>query len=67
MVRCPYCDFEGEFKLLKTWKYVAWDVYFYECPKCGKRFRYQIDPSGRRKSFVMKLRGYVSVRKSPRP
>lgn len=21
VVKCPYCGFEGEFKLLKTWKY----------------------------------------------
>ena len=26
MVRCPYCGFEGEFKLLKTWRYRWWNV-----------------------------------------
>jgi hypothetical protein len=31
MVRCPYCGFGGEPKLLKTWKYAGWDVYFYQC------------------------------------
>jgi hypothetical protein len=58
--RCPYCGFEGEFKLLKTWKYAAWDVYFYGCPKCYGRFRWQVDPKGRWRSFVMK----VGARKS---
>ena len=55
MVKCPYCDFEGEFKLLETWKYKWWNVYFYECSKCGRRFRYQIDPEGRRKSYVIRV------------
>ena len=57
--KCPYCSFEGEFKLLKTWRYRWWDVYFYECPKCGGRFRWQVDPEGRRKSYVLKVGVYV--------
>ena len=49
MTKCPYCGYEGEFKLLKTWRYRWWDVYFYECPKCNGRFRYQVDPKGTKK------------------
>jgi DNA-directed RNA polymerase subunit RPC12/RpoP len=55
-VRCPYCGFEDEFKLLKTWKYSWWNVYLYECPKCGGRFRYQVDPEGKRKNFILRVR-----------
>jgi len=54
MVKCPYCDYEDEFKLLKMWKYSFWDVYYYECPKCSKRFRWQVDPSGRHKSYIIR-------------
>jgi len=55
MVKCPYCGYEGNFKSKKKWRYRWWDVYLYECPKCGRGFRYQTDPSGQRKSFVMRL------------
>ena len=54
VVKCPYCGYEGEFKLLKTWKYRWWNVYLYECPRCGGRFRYQVDPEGKRRSFIIK-------------
>jgi len=59
MVKCPYCGYEGELKLLKTWKYKWWNVYFYECPKCGGRFRWQIDPIGKDKSHIIRLRVYA--------
>jgi DNA-directed RNA polymerase subunit RPC12/RpoP len=55
MVKCPYCGFEGEFKSLKTWKYSFWNVYLYVCPKCGGRFRWQVDPSGKHKSYVIRV------------
>jgi len=59
VVKCPYCGFEGEFKLLKTWKYRWWNVYFYECPNCCGRFRYQVDPAGKYKNYVMRLGVYA--------
>jgi predicted nucleic-acid-binding Zn-ribbon protein len=62
VVKCPYCGYGGEFKLLKTWKYRWWNTYFYECPKCGGRFRHQVDPTGKYKSYIMRVaagRGYV--------
>jgi len=55
VVKCPYCGYEGEHKLLKTWKYSWWDVYFYQCPKCSGKFRYQVDPQGRYKSYVIRV------------
>jgi len=64
VVKCPYCGFDGESKLLKTWKYAGWDVYFYQCSKCGKKFRWQVDPTGMKKSYVMKLGAYTKGSKS---
>jgi hypothetical protein len=55
VIKCPYCSFGGGFKTLKTWKYKWWNVYFYECPSCNGKFRYQLDPEGKRKEFVMKV------------
>jgi hypothetical protein len=54
VVKYLYYEYENEFKLLKTWRYSWWNVYFYECPKCGGGFRYQVDPESRRKSFIIK-------------
>ena len=55
VVKCPYCEYEGGFKLLKTWRYRWWNVYLYECPRCKGRFRWQVDPEGKRKSYVMRI------------
>jgi len=33
VVRCPYCGYEGERRLLKTWRYRVWEVHYYECPR----------------------------------
>jgi DNA-directed RNA polymerase subunit RPC12/RpoP len=54
-LKCPHCGFEGEFKQLKMWKYSWWNVYLYQCPKCGRQFRYQVDPEGKRKSYVLRI------------
>jgi len=55
MIKCPFCDHKGEHILLKRWKYGLWDVYFYQCPKCGGKFRFQVDPEGKRKSYIMRV------------
>ena len=61
-LRCPYCGFVGKFRLLKTWKYRIWDVYFYECPKCGGRFNHYIGVTseGERSEFVIRIRSRTS-------
>jgi len=41
---------------LKTWRYRAWDVHYYECPRCAGRFGFYLDPSGRCRSFIVKFR-----------
>jgi len=56
VAKCPHCGYEGEHMLLKTWKYRVWDVY-YQCLKCGDRFRYQVDLQGKYKSFVIRVCG----------
>ena len=55
VVKCHYCGFEGELKLLKTWRYRWWNVYFYECSKCDSKFRYQVDPRSKYKSYIMRV------------
>jgi hypothetical protein len=56
-VRRPYRGFEDEFKLLKTWRYSRWNVYLYEyeCSKCDGRFRWQVDPAGVKKRYVIRV------------
>jgi hypothetical protein len=36
-VRCPYCGYGGEHRLLKTWRYGAWEVHYHEYPRYGGR------------------------------
>ena len=55
MVKCPYCGYEGEHVLLKTWRYSWWGVYLYQCPKCGGKFRYQVDPEDKRKNYIIRI------------
>jgi uncharacterized Zn finger protein len=66
VIKCHYCGYEGEFKLIKTWKYSWWSVYFYECLKCGGNFRYQVDPRSKYKSYIMRvgIRGTKLVKDS---
>jgi hypothetical protein len=42
----------------------VWEVYYYECPRCGGRFRWQVDPTGRYRSYVMRvgIRGDKSIK-----
>jgi uncharacterized C2H2 Zn-finger protein len=40
VVKCPYCGYEGEFKLLKTWKFRFYDVKRLQCPRCNNVFNY---------------------------
>jgi len=54
-LKCPYCGFKEELKLLKTWEYSWWNVYLYQCSKCSRQFRYQVDPEGKRKSYVLRI------------
>jgi predicted RNA-binding Zn-ribbon protein involved in translation (DUF1610 family) len=55
VAKCPRCGFEGELKLLKTWRFRWWNVYYYQCPKCSGRFRWHVDPERKRESFVVRV------------
>lgn len=62
MIKCPYCGFSGEHKLLKTWRYSWWNVYLYECSQCHSKFRYNVDPTGKKKNFIMRIgRKHVTI------
>jgi uncharacterized Zn finger protein len=59
MIKCPYCGYEGEFTLLKTWKYRWWDVKMVRCPRCGGVFNYYygISPKNRQiLEFTIKIK-----------
>jgi len=57
MVKCPYCGFEGEFKLLRAWKFKYYTVYYYECFNCRKLFRYYtgLSPRGKKSDFIIRV------------
>lgn len=58
MVKCPYCGYEGEFRVLKTWKFRFYEAKRMECPKCHGVFNhYQgVSPKGRKSEFVIKVK-----------
>ena len=60
MVKCPYCSFESEFRLLKTWKFRFYDVKRLQCPGCNGVFNHHrgVSPrTGEVSEFVIKGRG----------
>jgi transposase-like protein len=56
MVKCPYCGYEGEFKVLKTWRFRFYDVKRLQCPKCGGKFNYYygVSSQGKTSGFVIR-------------
>jgi hypothetical protein len=51
-VRCPYCGYEGEFGLIKNWRYRWWNAYFYECSQYNTCFACYVVPDVERKGFI---------------
>jgi uncharacterized Zn finger protein len=64
LIKCPYCSFEGEFKVLKTWKFRFYDVKMLRCLKCNGIFNYYygVSPRGKVSEFVIRIN--PRVRKS---
>jgi len=58
VVRCPYCGYEGEHRLLKTWRFGFYDVRMLECPRCGGKFNHYVGVTskGRHSEFVIRIR-----------
>ena len=56
-IKCPYCGFEGEFKVLKTWKFRFYDVERLECPNCKGIFNhyYGASPRGKKSEFIIRV------------
>jgi len=62
LVKCPYCGYEGEFKILKSWKFRFYEVKRLECPKCHGIFNhyYGVTPKGKKLSeFVIRIKPKV--------
>ena len=59
MVKCPFCNYEGEFKLLKQWKFRFYDVKMFQCLKCNRVFNYYYGVSprtGKVSEFTIKVK-----------
>ncbi len=58
-IKCPYCDFIGDFKSIKSWRFRFYAVTMLECPKCGGVFNYYkgISPrKGTLSEFYVKMK-----------
>lgn len=59
MVKCPFCEYEGGFKRIKTWKFRFYTVEMLECLRCHGVFNYYYGMSPRSKKisiFVIRVR-----------
>jgi len=58
VVRCPYCGYGGEFRLVKTWRFGFYGVRMLECPRCGGSFNHYVGVTsrGRHSEFVIRIR-----------
>jgi len=68
LVKCPYCGYEGEFRVLKTWRFRFYNVSRMECPRCHGVFNYYqgVSPKGKRSEFVIRVRPKPKA-KAPQP
>jgi len=58
MVKCPYCGYEGGFRLIKNWRFKFYDVKMFECPKCHSVFNHYagVSVKGKTSEFVIKVK-----------
>jgi len=64
MVNCPYCNCEGGFRELKSWRFKFYSVKRLQCPKCeGISNHYSgVSPKGRRAEFVIRVKTRVRLK-----
>jgi Arc/MetJ-type ribon-helix-helix transcriptional regulator len=55
-IKCPFCGYEGEFRLIKNWRYNSYDVEMFECPKCKGRFNHYVNIKNKTSEFVIKIK-----------
>ncbi len=61
MVKCPYCGYEGEFKVLRApWGFRNYEVRRLQCPKCNGIFNHY-------KNTATKGKPEFVIRVNPRP
>jgi uncharacterized Zn finger protein len=60
-LKCPYCGFEGEFRLLKTWRFRFYEVKRLKCSQCKGIFNhyYGTSPRGKTSQFVIRIKPKV--------
>jgi len=62
MVKCPYCNFEGNFKELRNpWKFRFYTVKRLECPRCNGIFNhyYGVSSRGKNSEFVIRVKAPI--------
>jgi transposase len=67
LVRCPYCGYEGEFRVEKSWRFRFYEVRRLSCPKCGGVFNHYrgVSPKGRVSDFVIRVKPRVGRAPTP--
>jgi len=64
VVKCPYCGYEGEFRLLKTWKFRFYDIKMLECTSCKCVFNhyYGVSSTGKRSEFMINPKNEEAIK-----
>ena len=67
MVKCPYCGFEGEFKVERSWRFRFYEVRRLSCPRCGGVFNHYrgTSPRGKLSEFVIRVKPRATQIASP--
>jgi hypothetical protein len=62
VVKCPYCGYEGESKVHKTWRFRFYEVKRLECPKCHGVFNhyYGVSSKGTVVEFTIRIKPRIS-------
>jgi len=58
MVKCPYCNNEGDFKDVNSWRFRFYSVKRSQYPNCNGIFNhyYRASSRGKRSEFVIKVK-----------
>jgi len=58
VVKCPYCGYQGEFKVHKTWRFRFYTVKRLECPKCHGVFNHYsgVSPRGKTSEYTIRVK-----------
>lgn len=57
-MRCPFCGYGDDFKVIKEWRFRFYTVRRAECPKCGGIFNHYAGkpPTGKASGFTIRVK-----------